>query len=174
MDEPDLVQERITKHLHTHFQQAQGTPFTTKPLSDDINYVGDTEAAESILEGNYQNEKVTNLTNLFLQQMKRRTNNTIPDIITKEEMMTKYKLWREQTTTSPSGRHLGHYKALIGKHTYDKNSEGAQTFEEKQQQIINVHHSMLNYAIKHGYSYCRWKQVENFTLEKDAGSPKLH
>lgn len=29
-----------------------------------------------------------------------------------EDMLKKYKLWREDTSCSPIGRHLGHYKSL--------------------------------------------------------------
>jgi hypothetical protein len=31
--------------------------------------------------------------------------------ITEEKMMDKYKRWKERTSTSPSGRHLGHFQA---------------------------------------------------------------
>ena len=33
--------------------------------------------------------------------------------ITKEELEGKMRVWGETTTTSPSGRHLGHYKDLF-------------------------------------------------------------
>jgi hypothetical protein len=35
-----------------------------------------------------------------------------------QEFQGKIDAWRESTTTSPSGMHLGHYKALFAKHKY--------------------------------------------------------
>ena len=35
----------------------------------------------------------------------------------------KIKNWGEATTTSPSGRHLGHYKSLYAEPTYDKEEQ---------------------------------------------------
>ena len=42
-----------------------------------------------------------------------RQDDTVDMGIIKEEMMDRYKKWRETTTTSPSGRHLGHFHALF-------------------------------------------------------------
>jgi hypothetical protein len=38
--------------------------------------------------------------------------------ITEHEYIGKLQLWKESTLTSPSGLHLGHYKALIARHEY--------------------------------------------------------
>jgi hypothetical protein len=36
-----------------------------------------------------------------------------PKFLTMKEFTGKFKVWRESTSTSPSGRHLGHYEALV-------------------------------------------------------------
>jgi hypothetical protein len=38
--------------------------------------------------------------------------------ITEEEYVGKLRSWSESTSTSPSGMHLGHYRALIARHAY--------------------------------------------------------
>jgi hypothetical protein len=39
-----------------------------------------------------------------------------PATITVPEWTSKIKIWDERTTTSPSGLHLGHHKALVRPH----------------------------------------------------------
>ena len=34
--------------------------------------------------------------------------------LTVQQFILEIKIWKETTSTSPSGRHLGHYKAIIG------------------------------------------------------------
>lgn len=43
--------------------------------------------------------------------------------IDEKEYVAKLKVWREPTVTSPSRMHLGHYKAMIAKHSYSHVSE---------------------------------------------------
>ena len=38
--------------------------------------------------------------------------------ITEHEYISKLRVWKESTSTSPSGLHLEHYKALIARHAY--------------------------------------------------------
>jgi hypothetical protein len=38
---------------------------------------------------------------------------TPPTFLTMKEFTGKFRVWRESTSTSPSGRHLGQYKALV-------------------------------------------------------------
>ena len=37
-----------------------------------------------------------------------------------EQFISGIKIWKETTSTSPSGRHLGHYKAIIRDETWSK------------------------------------------------------
>ena len=63
------------------------------------------------------------------------------------------KKWRESTSTSPSGQHLGHYKtfvAVIDKKLLPKERTRLQRLQE---QISNAYITMINYATKHNYSF---------------------
>ena len=91
--------------------------------------------------------------------------------ITDDEFCSKLKVWSETTTTSPSGLHLGHYKALIARHEFsidaseeDITEEMAQQKSEldhKQAALRAVHLTLVNYALEHGYSYRRWQTIAN-------------
>jgi DNA-binding transcriptional MerR regulator len=65
--------------------------------------------------------------------------------------------WKEKTSTSPSGRHLGHYKAII-----------------KDDTLLQCLTKFMHVAIKSGIAIRRWSQATNVMLEKDPGRPLIH
>ena len=67
-----------------------------------------------VLKGEYSDPKLDEIQKLFLDNLTRVTEvDELFKFVTVEEFRGKMKAWRESTTTSPSGRHLGHYKLLI-------------------------------------------------------------
>ena len=68
-----------------------------------------------------------------------------------------FKTKKESTESSPSGRHIGHYKAILG------NDE-----------LVEMVVAMLNIGLATGNDLHRWQQTISVMLEKDKGSPKLH
>jgi hypothetical protein len=56
--------------------------------------------------------------------------------VTFEEFVQGFIAWRERTTTSPSNRHLGHYKLLTKLNVYDKSNKD-----------INCSHRILYFYI---------------------------
>ena len=93
--------------------------------------------------------------------------------LTIEDMMNRYKKWRETTTTSPSGRHLGHFHALFRAFSFE-NAKDKEKIEEMRKEIIILHHTMLSIAMKNSFVYERWKKVVTQMIEKEKGNPKLH
>ncbi len=75
------------------------------------------------------------------------------------------KVWRESTTTSPSGVDLGHYKALINPHSLDLESEEGEVLETRRKKIITAHVSLINYAIRHRFTYEKWKTIVNVIIK---------
>ena len=94
--------------------------------------------------------------------------------ITVEQLRGKMKVWREGTTTSPSGRHLGHYKSLFTVINHSLESDEREELKEIQEKIAGCYVAILNYAIRHNYSYKRWKQILNFMIYKEQGNVKIH
>ena len=107
--------------------------------------------------------------------------------ITDGEFIGKLKVWKESTATSPSGLHLGHYKALIARHSYsndddedqehtaadDPGSSKRDEWDYMQRMIRHFHVDLINYALERGYSYKRWQTIANTILFKDPDNVKL-
>ena len=77
--------------------------------------------------------------------------------VTKEIMMNKYRIWDEQTATSPSGRHLEQYHALFKPFKFEDSFE-KHCIGEMREEIIKVHYIMLNITSIHSHVYKRWKK----------------
>ena len=77
--------------------------------------------------------------------------------LSSEDISYGFKTWAESTATSPSGRHLGHYKALI-----------------QDPCLLQSLTSFMNIAIGRGIALPRWSQAVNVLIEKDTGFPKVN
>ena len=102
----------------------------------------------------------------------KRDSETISVDITAEDMMNKYKRWKETTTTSSSGRHLGHFHALFRGFKFDIDEEYEELVQMRTE-IIELHWLILRIAIRNRHVYKRWKKVVTQMIEKDPGNPKL-
>lgn len=128
------------------------------------------------LEGDYDASELDEITGLLIKHFKRCDVPTNRQGITAEEFVAKIRNWMESTTTSPSGIHLGHYHALIARHCHkdSPSSPECELLDAHQEALIYAHVSLINYALRMGISYDRWKTVVNIMLEKDPGDPKIH
>jgi hypothetical protein len=157
-----------------HFGQAQGTPFTISPLQLHVNFQANTtQECETMLHGDYNSSSLDEITALVVKHFHLLTEcDVLTPTVTEKEMMDKYKFWPESTTTSPSGRHLGHCRALLpGLRT---TTEKGQEIDSKRIELVRMHHQMLDHALSKGHSFQRWKKVVNVMLEKEPGNPKIH
>jgi hypothetical protein len=142
--------EEITRYLldsnRKHFGQAQGTPFTVSPLNLQVDFEASTQECKIMLYGNYDSISLDEVTALVVQHFQLLTEcDALPSSITQKEMMDKYKFWPKSTTTSPSGRHLGHYRALLpGLQT---ETEKGQAVDSKCKDLVMMHHKMIDYAL---------------------------
>jgi hypothetical protein len=94
---------------------------------------------------------------VFLEECKRPKNvMEISATISDEDFRKAVQKWRESTSTSPSGRHLGHYKTSL-----------------LDDDIMQLHVDMLNLPIKFGFAPERWTHSVTPMLEKDEGKPFL-
>ena len=86
--------------------------------------------------------------------------------------------WREATSSSPFGRHLGHYKAILKAELpstdNDLANEAANTTKRRKiknplgMQIFEVLHYITMVAVRSGESLDRWKVVHSSMLPKIA------
>ena len=66
--------------------------------------------------------------------------------------------WKESTSTSPTGRHLGHYKVAL----------------QDKEQLSEGYSKMINMPVRYRFSPNRWQNATSVMLEKDKGDPKIH
>ena len=75
--------------------------------------------------------------------------------------------WRESTTASPSGRHLGHYRSLLVLDgTIDEEGIG--------EQMMLIHYQVTMCAVATGVPLEQWQTCVSCHIKKYPGSPKLH
>jgi hypothetical protein len=80
------------------------------------------------------------------------------------EFTSKFRVWRESTSTPPSGRHLGHYQALVACIDRSLDDGKRKQYKTYQEAISEFYIGLVNYAIKHQYSLKRWKTVVNMMI----------
>ena len=116
---PAEIEFFLLKRNQFYFGQSEheATPFTTESMEKKFDWSTSTKEEEDVLNGTYNTAEDAELTEIMKLIL---TNcveiappkNSTPEI-TVEQLRGKMKVWRESTTTSPSGRHLGHYKSLF-------------------------------------------------------------
>ena len=175
---PDEIEFYLQVRNRFHFGQAQCTPFNQPPLSTSIPWGADSAISTDILTGTYiPSSTISDLCTRVLSQCKRtHPQDAISPIITLESFKCKIRKWRESTTTSPSGRHLGRYKALFAKGIHDSSDiESADAFAAKQKAIAKVILTIINFCIQTGHVLDRWKTVVNTMIFKEpAGDFRIH
>ena len=85
--------------------------------------------------------------------------------------MQSYRRWRESTSTSPSGDHLGHDHLILRKVapiTPDDDPTNQLDFR-----IFAIRTHLLNLAVQNTIVYDRWKKVVNAMIEKIPGQPLI-
>ncbi|OEU15138.1 hypothetical protein FRACYDRAFT_239817 [Fragilariopsis cylindrus CCMP1102] len=174
---PKEIEFLLRLRNQRHFGQAEtdGTPFTTESMKHKFNWNASTNEAELVLQGEYEDEEITEITRLMLDNLTRITDvDDSPKFLTTEEFKGKFRVWRESTSTSPSGRHLGHYKALVVTIDRSLKEEEREALRNIQEAITKCYVHMINYAIKHKYSLERWKTIVNMMIYKEPGNVKIH
>jgi hypothetical protein len=167
--EPEQVKKYITLRNISHFAQAQGSPFTVPPLNN-INWAADDPVSEEILQGKVPqnilsgNVYVDNVIN-ELTQMK-----TLPEIdtyLSSDDVSKGFRRWKERTSTSPSGCHLGLRRIPA-------NPCNDEEMDKKRQKILELQTLIINIPLHMGFSPTRWQTIVNAMLEKSPGNPLLH
>ena len=176
---PTDIEHYIRLRNHGHFGQAQGTPFTETPLRNEVNWQADTPTCDDILTGHVQIDTVDSIPQCkaLLDTCKVATElDLLPAYISEKEFERKIQTWRETTTTSPSGRHLGHYKALFIKPLPDSEPElpGQPTFQDKQTFIRRSILAIINFCLRTGHSLHRWQTIVNTMIFKETGNYKIN
>ena len=162
-----LTQSDIEAHLLTFnreaFRAAAESPCGHGVIHDALSFTSLSPESEDLLKGIIPTEWHGDNTLLreFLASFQ------IPDTVLAappistavscEDIIHGFGGWKESTSTSPSGRHLGHYKALI-----------------QDPMLLDCFCKFFNIVISRGLSIPRWSQAVNVMIEKDKGQPKVN
>ena len=171
---PSDIERLLMERNQAHFGQAEGTPFTRPPFTVDVGYKADGYAADLILNGQIEYRTIDTATQLLVKHLQSRTTQGLEGKLTPNDVLGKLQNWKESTTTSPSGLHLGHYHCIWKDTKIPTDDPAHEEMKQLQAQLLRLTTSQLNYAIKFGYAYKRWRTVVNVMLQKDPGNPRIH
>jgi hypothetical protein len=115
-------------------------------MMEQLNFTAGTRTADLILKGRYDSSDLDTLTQYLIEYMQiSHPGKPISAELMEEEFTSKLKVWKESTTTSPSGLHLGHWKALIAQHLYSRldNKKAETSTQFKVQYIMPESNSLI-------------------------------
>jgi len=171
--EADDIHKALLERNKNHFRKAADTPFGSGDLYDLVGFTGLNEAADAIVAGTFMEEYGDELNllpeteqliaELAMPEMIKNLESDIPTEVGEGEYIDGFKKWTESTSTSPSGRHLGHYKAIVNdplKATRDLN-------------FVDLYVKAINLPLKYGFVPSRWCNSVTVMIEKDPGSPRI-
>ena len=155
---PDTMINQLIHRNQQHFGQAQGTPFTISPLDKvlTLDHLRELPTEEVASTSEAVQEIIKYLTTVPPQPL-------INTIFTANDLYQIYSCWNEQTTTSPSGLHLGHDKCPI-KYTSQNNESTVG------HRLLTIKAHLINLALKYNIQYPRWQNINTIMIEKIPGN----
>jgi hypothetical protein len=115
-----MIEECLLARNIAHFGQAQGTLFTTQRLQDLFGYCGVNKTVEKLFQGKRHTYSKIDLSPGGTTLLSNKDNlPEIPSAISLKTFTSAMHKWSECTSTSPSGRHLGHHKCLVAEYYHD-------------------------------------------------------
>ncbi len=140
--QPEMIAAHVCAANRRQYNQAMPTPFGSGPLANYVGMKAETDGA--------QIPKCL-ATPLILPHQDLQVH------IKPEEFIATYKIVQEQTSSSPSGRHVGHYKAILD-----------------DPELVSLHATMMSLPFQVGFSPERRHQVVDVMLEKQPRNTSIH
>ena len=159
----ESIERQILRYNRESFRAASESPCGHGVIHDALTFTSLSPASEQLLAGNIPTEWGTDRNNYLREFLAsfaipdKARNNDIPTSISETDILHGFKGWKESTSTSPSGRHLGHYKAII-----------------QHPLLLKCFTQFMNIVVSRGIAIPRWCHATNVLIEKDAGKPRIH
>jgi hypothetical protein len=159
----DQMEKHLLKYNRESFRAASESPLGNGLLYDAITFSGLSLSSDRILEGmspcEWSNDDpaLREFLASFTIPSSVRDKGYITTDISPDDVLRGFNSWREATSTSPSGRHLGLYKSEI-QHPF----------------LLDCFVKFMNISIGSGIFILRWSQAVNVLIEKDVGRPRIN
>ena len=161
-DSKDQVERHTAHHLRQRFSLGQRAPLHHDTLHQDFGDLADTAATHQLFNGTYEFPKNCDIATVQYLQEAARIKSELQALPTIQQAVTTYefiKFWataKESTSSSKSGRHFGHYKAVTD-----------------HPDLVTLHVTNINLAAMRGEPLKRWCEGVNVLLEKIAGNSHI-
>jgi hypothetical protein len=158
----DTVEQACKEGLCTRFNLGQRAPITFGALAQDFGQLGYSQASHRLFNGDYifpaDCDSATRDLLLGIAHMKKQFQNTDLDAdeVTPKDYISFWKSAKEDTASSRSGRHFGHYKAICENPT-----------------LVKLHTGNINLAAQYDNPLKRWQSGVTVLLEKLQGNTNL-
>ena len=152
-EDKNIIEENIIVANQTKFKLADDTPFRQEPLLQQCGTYAETENCREMLLGTYDTTNLDMGTAIFIKHLK-----VTDEILQRPQISSKisidnfqdyWKKVREKTSSSPSGRHFGHWKSAA-----------------KSNILSSVLSKLVSLPTESGYSPIRWRSRIECSLEK--------
>ena len=158
--DPEVMAQALLDQAKKHFGQAKDTPMVAGPIAEHIGPFEYNEASEKVvMEGDMGSLPTDPMEEVqdMLKALRRDPDVTDIDLfITAAELKSSFKVTKEATASSPSGRHYGHYKAAMSS-----------------PKLIDLYTSMINFTLDNEHAPPRWLRATQIPIEKVPGNPRV-
>ena len=148
----EKVEPLLVEWCAKHFHQAAETPLAKGECERRLNILDPNNRIEEILKGEYESPDIDIVECVeWIHGMRKKDGITSTELeVTLESFKKFIKETKESKTPSPSGRHYGHYRAIL-------NDES----------LCNLVFSIVEITVMNGVVLDRWKTVHQILLLKD-------
>jgi hypothetical protein len=159
----ESVEEYLLHYNRASFRAASASPCGIGPVLNELTFSTLSSAGTDLLNGDFpehwygDNDLLREFFASFSSPQTVRGHNHIATSISADDVKRGFGRWREATSTSPSGRHLGHYRAIVQDET-----------------LLLCLTKFIDLAVNRGITLSRWQNAINVMLEKDVGCPRIN
>ena len=165
----------IIDHNREHFSQAEGTPFTIGSLRL-LEHTACCNRANMILAGTFDDPSINEIHLEYISEISIPTPTSqhpyVDCALSVEDVKAGYAAWRENTSTSPHGDHLGIYKVLLK--DFDEMVIDEEAASDIQQDAWTITTCIVNLGATFGLTLPRWEETVCVMIEKSPGNLLLH
>lgn len=180
-DPADITTNIIARNME-HFHQADGTPFTTTELQAICKNPFEMAIKQLHNHTGYGNASF----DAVISELSNRP--AAPDpmlgLVDGNDLTQKFRRWKESTSTSPSKRHLGLYRAILkAPNPHFQNDDDTESSvtrstsssdeEDHGAIFFNFLAQIINVCVNTGYVLSRWRKVASVMLEKIPNRPVI-